>query len=98
MQSPERTFLVLIGERCRARSEYALRRPLYFGGSPATIPAARMSSRAFPRSVGKRREKNPAPIRQTTPPMPTVEGAPIFSATTPERSDPIGAIPMNIIE
>jgi hypothetical protein len=47
---------------------------------------------------GKRTQKTPAAVMQTMPPAATVAGAPKRLAAAPASSDPIGAIPMNIIE
>ena len=38
-----------------------------------------------------------APAIAPTPPMATVNGAPIQSANKPESNEPMGAIPMNIM-
>jgi hypothetical protein len=68
------------------------------GGSPAPIPWARINCRATPRIAGNRRAKMAPPTKQVTPPMATVQGAPILAATAPPISAPMGPMPMNIIE
>ena len=52
----------------------------------------------LPRILGRCRANTIAPRIARTPPIATVQGAPIWSADQPESSAPNGAMPMNIIE
>jgi len=59
---------------------------------------ARMSSRARSLRRGNRLRNTAAPAMHTKAPVATVKGAPSLSARIPARSDPNGAMPINIIE
>jgi hypothetical protein len=62
------------------------------------LSCSAISLRAWTRMAGQRSRKIPAPVMQMSPPAATVAGAPKRLAAAPAISEPIGAIPMNIIE
>jgi hypothetical protein len=67
------------------------------GEGGAIMPCAAMSSRAGPRRAGHLRAKINPQTQLTMPPMATVTGAPMWSASLPATSDPSGAMPRNIM-